>query len=156
GAQGYTPAAGRTQGCARRACSFLAVWVAGIQTRSRAAEDGRVRDVGVLIAVVALLATPVHAGDAARLELSEPHETVHGPAGWVQVAGRISSGMRAPCDLMIALDMSESAFLPSGVDVDGDGVVGVLSSRGIVRSDGSHRPTRAWTTDPDDTVFELS
>src|SRR5262245_37224268 len=136
----------------------MAARAAGIQTRSRVAENGRVRGVGVLIAIVALLATRAPAQDAAHLELSEPpaRETVRGPVGWVKVAGRVSSGVRPPCDLLIALDVSESAFLPSGVDVDGDGVVGVLSSRGLLRPDGSRRPTRSWTTDPGDTVFELS
>src|SRR5262245_14729323 len=136
----------------------MAARAAGIQTRSRVAENGRVRGVGVLIAIVALLATRAPAQDAAHLELSEPpaRETVRGPVGWVKVAGRVSSGVRPPCDLLIALDVSESAFLPSGVDVDGDGVVGVLSRRGMLRADGTRRPTRAWTTDPGDTVFELS
>src|SRR6185295_16657816 len=114
--------------------------------------------VGVLIAVVGLLATQASAQDAAHLELSQPpaRETVRGPIGWVQVAGRVASGVRPPCDLLIAIDVSESAFLPSGADVDGDGVVGALSSRGMLRADGSRRPTRTWTTDPGDTVFELS
>lgn len=116
------------------------------------------RDVGALVAAVALFATSAFAQDRARLELSAPpaRETVRGPIGWVQVSGRVSSGIRPPSDLMIALDVSESAFLPSGVDVDGDGVVGVLSERGMLRTDGSRRPTRSWTTDPGDTVFELS
>jgi hypothetical protein len=112
----------------------------------------------VIAAAVVLFAARAYAQDVARLELSTPpaRETVRGPGGWVQVAGRVSSGVHSPCDLMLALDVSASAFMPSGVDVDGDGVVGVLSERGMVRSDGSRRPTRAWTTDPGDTVFELS
>lgn len=110
------------------------------------------------MAIAGLLATPSFAQDSARLWLSAPppRETVRGPIGWVQVSGRVSSGVRQPSDLVIALDVSESAFLPSGMDVDGDGVAAVLSRRGLYRSDGSHRPTRAWTSDAGDTVFELS
>jgi hypothetical protein len=110
------------------------------------------------VATALLLGTPVFAQDVARLELSTPpqRETVRGPTGWVQVAGRVSTGVRPPTDLIIAIDVSESAFLPAGVDVDRDGIVGVPSRRGLMRNDGSRRPTRTWTTDPGDTVFELS
>jgi hypothetical protein len=114
-----------------------------------------VRSIRTLLAIAALLATRAHAQDQARLELSAP-PTVKGSIGWVQVAGRLASGSRAPTDLVIAIDVSESAFLPAGVDVDGDGVVGGLSQRRMLRNDGSRRPTRTWTTDSGDTVFELS
>jgi hypothetical protein len=128
-----------------------------IQTRTVAAEDGRVRGLGVVVAIL-LLPSGASAQDSARLELSAPpvSETVRGPLGWVQVAGRVGSAAPAPCDVLIALDVSESAFLPSGRDVDGDGVVGRFSERGMRRGDGTRRPPRVWTTDSDDTVFELS
>jgi len=117
-----------------------------------------VRSIGILAAIAALAiieAPASHAQEEAQLVLSAP-PMVRGPIGWVQVAGRIASGSRAPSDLVIAIDVSESAFLPAGVDVDGDGVVGGLSQRRMFRSDGSRRPTKTWTTDPGDTVFELS
>jgi hypothetical protein len=114
-----------------------------------------VRSKAIIVAIGVLLGTHAQAQDQARLELSAP-PMVRGPIGWVQVAGRLASGDRAPSDLVIAIDVSESAFLPAGVDVDGDGVVGALSERRLLRSDGTRRPTKAWTTDSGDTVFELS
>jgi hypothetical protein len=56
---------------------------------------------------------------------------------------------RMPLDLVIALDLSASAFLPSGVDVDGDGIVGRITRQ----SAGASRPS---TSDSGDTVFEAA
>jgi uncharacterized protein (DUF58 family) len=70
--------------------------------------------------------------------------------GWPgnQAAGLVLHEPR-PLDLVIALDHSASAFLPAGVDVDRDGIVGWISRR----SAGASRPS---TSDPGDTVFEAA
>lgn len=72
----------------------------------------------------------------------------------VHVRGQALRGGTLVSDVVIAIDISESAFMPSGRDVDGDGVTGRMAPRGIRRADGSRRRTRAWTTDSGDTLFE--
>jgi hypothetical protein len=109
-------------------------------------------------ALLLLCLLPAFRGSAAdaRLEIFAPsaHETVSGVLPIVEVLGRAWTGEPAPLDLVIALDVSESAFLPAGGDVDGDGTVGCMRVRRIRRLDGSSRPPQTWTTDPGDTVFE--
>lgn len=96
--------------------------------------------------------------DEARLLLCEPEarESVQGLLPLVHVAGRIARGTDEPLDLAIALDVSESVFLPADFDVDGDGVAGRLRVRSTRHSDGSVRQVRGWTTDAGDTVFEAA
>ena len=53
---------------------------------------------------------------------------------WIEVHGRARERTRdVPYDIVIALDVSESSFRPAGFDVDGDGVVGRLTERGVSR-----------------------
>jgi len=120
--------------------------------------SGAGQDPPVIPVPVAIVLRLSSGGFPARLELSEPQASDHARAsiGWVRVAGRVLSGDIGPLDLVIAIDDSSSAFLPSGTDLDGDGVVGAVPERGIRRSDGSLRDVRKWTTDPQDSVFEVS
>ena len=92
--------------------------------------------------------------DLPWLELTspEPAQSVSGSIGLVEIQGRAGTGVRAPVDVVLVLDLSESTFYPSGLDVDRDGLVGRLHERGVRRASGSLRPTWLWTTDPGDTI----
>jgi hypothetical protein len=113
-----------------------------------------------LLLVCLLIAAPnggAQEPDDARLQVELPErETLRGRLPLTRVSGRASRGWGAPLDLVIALDVSESVFLPAGSDVDGDGVTGRPSGRRTRNSDGSYRAPRALTTDPGDTVFEAA
>jgi len=102
-----------------------------------------------------LVASDVRPGEAG-IDWFAPaqDQEVRGSLPLVEVAGRVASPSRAPLDMVIALDVSDSVFLPTARDVDGDGVIGRLRVRGPRRPDGSARPAVGWTTDPGDTVFE--
>jgi hypothetical protein len=105
----------------------------------------------VLVAALLILSLRASAQDMAPLDVA----ALGGPPG-LRVAGRDSVARGMPCDVVLALDASASAFLPSERDVDGDGVIGALSGRGTRWAGRTPRPAHAWTTDPGDTVFELS
>jgi len=64
----------------------------------------------------------------------------------VEVAGRAGLAGVLHYDVALAIDFSASTLSPTGVDVDGDGTVGVDRYR------DKYRP-RTWTTDWDDTVI---
>jgi len=64
----------------------------------------------------------------------------------VEVAGRAGLAGVLYYDVALAVDFSGSTLYATGVDVDGDGIVGVDRWR------DKHRP-RTWTTDWDDTVI---
>jgi len=97
-------------------------------------------------------------------ELDEPWITLDAPgeglelealAALVELRGRVGVGLQGPQDVVLAVDTSGSVFLPSGIDLDGDGSVGVLAC------DFEHyqRLTcpnyRRWTTDFDDIVLKV-
>jgi len=74
----------------------------------------------------ALPVAPVRAAEKIFVELEKPglaHE-VRGPIGMVAVRGWAGSGMPGQHEVLIMIDRSESAFEPSGSDVDGDGRIG--------------------------------
>jgi hypothetical protein len=121
---------------------------------------GLTRGVRRLVAIVSLwLALPGAAlcgqgqgqgqGDAVRLELGEPATgaVVESALPLAAVSGRAVRDPMHPVDLVIAIDLSESAHHPSGADLDGDGIVGTLRTG----FRGGASPLR-WTTDRDDTV----
>lgn len=89
------------------------------------------------------------AADSLRLDLEQPlpGAVVETALPLAEVRGRAVLDPMRPVDLVIAIDLSESAHHPSGADLDGDGVVGML--RKGFRSGA--QPAR-WTTDRDDTV----
>ena len=92
------------------------------------------------------------------IELESPlvGETVRNAVPLVEIAGRAGQGARYAYDAVVVIDVSESTHFPSGYDADGDGSVGSVSRRGARRRDGSLRPVRLWTTDPDDTIMQAS
>jgi len=87
-----------------------------------------------------------------HLELSHPehHETIDGALPLVAIRGTLARSQGI--DLMLALDVSESVFLPACDDVDRDGSIGGLVPRWPRSSDD--RRLRIRSSDPGDTVFE--
>jgi hypothetical protein len=69
----------------------------------------------------------------------------------IELRGRIGRGPRGGHDVVIAIDQSQSSLLPTGLDLDGDGVIGTLK-RGQ-RRDATRGPFVYWTTDRDDVVI---
>jgi hypothetical protein len=69
----------------------------------------------------------------------------------VEVSGRAAAELYAS-DIVIAIDLSNSALLASGVDVDGDGTLGT-TKRWAKNGGGRGHRYRRWTTDPDDTII---
>jgi hypothetical protein len=100
------------------------------------------------------------------LEISTPSdgETVRAASGLVALRGRVGSGEHRAYDVVIAVDRSQSTLLPTGVDLDRDGVLGTFTlpgqgdgvcgprTRYAETSPGRCRPFRGWTTDFDDIV----
>jgi von Willebrand factor type A domain/Glucodextranase, domain B len=83
-----------------------------------------------------------------HLEVEQPRdgEQVSGLAGWVEARGQGGMWESVLQDVIIAIDESPSTFLPTGADLDGDGVV------------GQERPVTLLgpgtaSTDPDDAVI---
>src|SRR5688572_1226488 len=120
---------------------------------------------GVLTAL--LCAGSSARGDEAWLEVSTPNEgeTVRAPSGIVGLRGRVGSGARRAYDVVLAVDQSQSTLLPTGVDLDHDGVLGALTrpdwgAKDVCGPPGRWvtpqqrcRPFRTWTTDFDDAVL---
>jgi hypothetical protein len=86
----------------------------------------------LLIAAVALLAASGARAERVYVEVDAPHsgDLVREPMALVEVRGWVGTGLRGVHDVMLVVDLSASAFRASGVDVDGDGVIGrTLTSR---------------------------
>jgi hypothetical protein len=99
-------------------------------------------------------AGPAEAGRV-RVVVDSPGsgEVVRGPIHQARIAGSAHAGGAQPerFDVMIALDVSASTRAASGVDVDGDGVVGV-NPRFELLPPGSHPPD-VLSTDPEDSIL---
>ncbi|MDJ0786406.1 MAG: VWA domain-containing protein [Myxococcota bacterium] len=82
--------------------------------------------------------------------------SVEGASGWVEIQGRVGTGVQRSLDVLLAIDLSGSTLLASGVDVDGDGKVGRV--RGRARRQLDHGVTalrldaRHFSSDPEDSV----
>jgi hypothetical protein len=101
---------------------------------------------GAMLAVA--LGAPRVRAERVYLEVDAPHsgDLVREPLGLVEVRGWVGTGLRGKHDVMIVIDRSASAFRPSGVDVDGDGVVG----RMLATSQDEYPVL--WTSDFGDTI----
>ena len=84
----------------------------------------------------------------ARLDVELPREgeQVRGLSGWVVARGQGGLWESALQDVIIAIDVSPSTFLPTGSDLDGDGEIGTPPAVNLLG------PTHA-STDPDDAVI---
>jgi Mg-chelatase subunit ChlD len=107
---------------------------------------------------VAWLASRAHAGppdgEAAQdvwLELSRPADGARQEAAleWLEVAGWAAAEQRIEHDIVIAIDVSGSTGVASGVDIDGDGKVG----RARKREDWRSFNPAYLSSDPQDTVL---
>ena len=87
-----------------------------------------------------------------QLDSPAPGQRVTLSVPVVKVSGRAAGADLYASDIVIAIDVSNSALLAAGVDVDGDGAVGT-TRRWAKRGGGRGRPHREWTTDSDDTII---
>lgn len=81
-----------------------------------------IRSTALLCAALLLFGGNAAAQDAAHLRIDAPtprETTLHTPL--VEVRGQAAARELGAHDLVLVLDLSESALLPSGWDVDGDG-----------------------------------
>ncbi|HVN36540.1 MAG TPA: vWA domain-containing protein [Myxococcota bacterium] len=86
-----------------------------------------------------------------RIDAPAPDEKVRQPDPLVRVRGRVGAELFG-ADVVVALDVSNSALLASGEDLDGDGVVGV--TRAFAEDAGRFITSHtAWTTDEDDSIL---
>jgi hypothetical protein len=85
------------------------------------------------------------------LDSPAPGKLVRLSAPVVEVSGRAAAELYAS-DIVIVIDLSNSALLASGADVDGDGVLGT-TKRWARDGGGRGQAHRRWTTDPDDTII---
>ncbi len=97
-----------------------------------------------------LCSSAAHA-DRIWAELERPFERqlIQEPFGLVEVRGWAGTGIRGSHDVVIVIDRTASTFLPSGVDVDGDGEVGK-----IVKVPTRHGQWVRRVSDPDDTIAQ--
>lgn len=114
----------------------------------------------------ALLAIPVAFGwatqppqadatgpDLLRIDSPQPEQHVRLSIPLLEVRGRTGAAELFEADVALAIDLSQTAFFASGVDVDGDGTLGETRPWAKKRKLAGRHPNR-WTSDPDDTVFE--
>jgi Mg-chelatase subunit ChlD len=115
----------------------------------------RRRTAATSVAVTAvLLAAGVAAGDVRiTIQSPRPGEPVENRVDQAPIRGVASAdGKRASSfDVMIVIDVSGSTASASGVDVDGDGVVGVNPKLELLPP-GSY-PDDVLSTDPDDSIL---
>lgn len=91
-----------------------------------------------------------------RIDAPQPEQQVRLPVPILEVRGRVGAAELYGADVVLAIDLSQTAFLASGIDVDRDGILGVThdwaKDEKLLRRLGHRR--RMWTSDPGDTVFE--
>lgn len=103
-----------------------------------------------LILATALIATPVGASvEKIWLEIEEPHDQalIREPVALVEIRGWAGTGIRGDHDVVVVLDRSGSTFEASGIDVDGDGVVG---ENRVVEGPGGFQ--QLLVSDPGDSI----
>ncbi len=93
---------------------------------------------------------------ALQVESPVDGATTTAPVPLVEIRGRVFGHDWSQSDVMVAIDVSSSSFLPSGYDVDRDGQVGELIPRNLRRFRGSTWRAKRWTTDSDDTIAAAS
>ena len=71
----------------------------------------------------------------------------------VEIVGWTGTGLRGGHDVLLAVDRSYSAWLPSGRDIDGDGRIGATRKRNTP-TDLGFEAHPFWTTDAGDTIYQ--
>ncbi len=104
----------------------------------------------LLLLAPAILATPLFASiEKVWVQIEEPHDQalIRNPYPLVEIRGWAGTGIRGDHDVVLVLDRSGSTFEASGIDLDGDGVVGVNR---ILEVPGGYK--RLIVTDPGDSI----
>ena len=85
------------------------------------------RDLAKAVGIAAWTGPRDDAGAGIRIVAPVPGSRVENEEGETKVSGRISFEAReaAGYEIVIAVDVSGSTWQPAGIDVDGDGIVGV-------------------------------
>ncbi len=108
------------------------------------------RPLFLLTLVAALVANPLSASvEKIWLEIEEPHDQalVREPYPLVEIRGWAGTAIRGDHDVVLVLDRSGSTFEASGIDIDGDGIVG---RNRIIEGPGGFR--QLLVTDPGDSI----
>jgi hypothetical protein len=111
----------------------------------------------VAFLVLAWLSAPRAASDDSpvriRIDSPKPGAAVENRVHLAPIRGSANADGEGPArfDVMIAIDVSQSTRIASGVDVDGDGVVGVNPHFELV-APGTY-PDDVQSTDPEDTIL---
>src|SRR5690606_2590766 len=104
-------------------------------------------------ATLALALAPGAAGAAVVVEIQSPRpgERVENRVDQAPIRGTATADGERPrdFDVMIVLDVSASTRYPSGIDVDGDGQVGVNPQLELIPG----YPGDVENTDPDDSIL---
>lgn len=127
--------------------------------RLRGAGFGRVASwIPLLAFLLPLLAGPVGAADASHrvrvlIDSPAPGVTVHDVVHQARITGSAVANADAPrrYDVMLVIDVSESTKTASGIDVDGNGVVGVNPQLELLPP-GTFPPD-VLCTDPNDDIL---
>lgn len=102
---------------------------------------------------LAVLLTPATGASTERIwaELEHPYagQRIREPAALVEIRGWAGTGIRGQHDVVVVIDRSASTFRASGVDVDGDGVIGAPIDIGPPGG-----PAQIVVSDPGDTIAE--
>jgi hypothetical protein len=125
--------------------------------RSRAWQGALARALGAALASAAAgsaaAAPPRLPPEQVFVELAEPlaGSVQRAPIALVELRGRAGASAAATHDIAIAIDLSTSTRLPSGVDVDGDGRVGA-SAREVTALNWGGFPAEALCDDTADSI----
>lgn len=112
------------------------------------------RALAPLLMAVIFSALPARGGDEKiwlEVQTPEPGTVVTGPIGMLEVEGWASASSEDRHELIVAIDVSRSTGLPSGVDVNANGRIGrtLRSNRDPLRGPNPRRRC----SDPGDTVL---
>jgi len=100
---------------------------------------------------------PPPPSDAPWLALELP-ERIHSSIPLVEFRGRVAVRELSAADVVLVIDLTNTTLEASGVDADGDGIVGAtrpwaeMNSRSDTRW---KRPARSWTSDFDDAIVSV-
>jgi len=117
---------------------------------------------GVAAALALLFAAPglggAEGGDGVRIRIDAPRpgEPVQNKVHLAPIRGSAQASGDAPADfdVMLVVDVSYSTRCASGVDVDGDGTIGVNPAQELLPP-GTY-PEDVCATDPDDSILAAS
>jgi hypothetical protein len=89
-----------------------------------------------------------------ELDRPAPNQRIDQSLPFVTVSGRAGTLPVVESDVVLLLDQSTMGLVASGIDVDGDGVVGRTSST-VTEWDSFERSARLWSSDSGDTLQQL-